>query len=136
VKRYNNNSDKIDELPGKHEKNNLLITYQGKIHDYYATSFEEAYVLSNYDNDILNNVLKSLKTNIYADIVGENKDREMIKTNSYKIQRKLTYSKSEFANELLYELINTDDDKNIPLLPQYILNSLDWLRKRLEGDNK
>jgi len=136
IKRYNNNSDKIDELPGKHEKNNLLITYQGKIHDYYATSFEEAYVLSNYDNDILNNVLKSLKTNIYADIVGENKDREMIKTNSYKIQRKLTYSKSEFANELLYELINTDDDKNIPLLPQYILNSLDWLRKRLEGDNK
>lgn len=111
-------------------KNNLMISTQLKpIQGYFATSFEEAFILTNFENDMLKQVLKKLKPDIYENIIKEG----LIK-NSYKFQMKLANSKSEFANELLYSMIvNESIPKNIrPVLPQYIIDGLEFLCKKLE----
>ena len=93
---------------------------------------EEAYILKNYNNDLLNKVLEELKPQIYGEIVGESKDRNKLKENSYKLQSKLSNSKSDFANELLYQLSIKDDEKEAPNLPEYIENALKWLQEKLK----
>ncbi len=63
IKKYNGGSDRLEEL--RHEKfevENVYIAYQGKIKGYYATSFEEAFILTNYENKILNSVLEKNET--------------------------------------------------------------------------
>ena len=76
------------------------------INGYYATSFEEAFILTNNNNIILNNALKKVKKNIYNGIVGkEDVDLNQLVQQSYKLQNKLSDSKSYFANTLLYEMI-------------------------------
>lgn len=55
------------------------MTYQGEINGYYATSFEEAFILTNYDNEITNELLKELKPNIYKSIVGKKLNMKRIK---------------------------------------------------------
>lgn len=180
IKKYNKDSDCLKDLPKFIEQNNLYLAYQGqKIEGYFATSFEEAYILTNYKNTIVNDVIKKMKPKIYRDILGDNtraclktqfntdfnsfnsrlrfqkaskvsclkqnsvksilnkkfqtRPFESIKNNSYKLQRKLSDSKSEFANELLYKYI-TEEDKELPVLPLYIVNGLEWIFKRLKGE--
>lgn len=99
LKYFNHNKDSIQDLREYIEEDNIIVVYQGKISYYYATSFEEAYILTNYNNDILNATLKKLRRNIYKDIVG-NKEYRNNRKNSYKWQCKLEKSKSDFANEL------------------------------------
>ena len=49
--------------------NNLYITFQGdKIEDVFATSLEESFILTNYDNKILNNTLYGTIRNKYLKI--------------------------------------------------------------------
>ena len=134
IKKYNNNSDKIEGLPDKFEINNIYIAYQAKVEEYYATSFEEAFILRNYNDSLLNKVLKQMKPQIYNDIIGADTNKDKIKNNSYKFQKKLSKSKSDFANELLYQYITESEDITIPTLPDYIVNGLSWLTKKLEGD--
>ncbi|KAB2399535.1 MULTISPECIES: Gabija anti-phage system endonuclease GajA [Bacillus cereus group] len=135
IKKYNGGSDRLEEL--RHEKfevENVYIAYQGKIKGYYATSFEEAFILTNYENKILNSVLEKMKPKIYEDIIGENKNLDNIKGNSYKLQKKLSNNKSDFANELLYKFITETEAPGVPSLPQYIDSGLLWLTKKLEGE--
>jgi predicted ATP-dependent endonuclease of OLD family len=116
--------------------NNIYISTQfERVAGYYATSFEEAYILKNYNNNILNKVLKKLKPQIYKDIVGEPENRNSLKDNSYKLQSKLSNSKSDFANELLYQFSIKDDEEALPVLPEYIQNALNWLKRQL-NDNQ
>ena len=124
----------ISDIPNHIEKNNLYLAYQGKINGYYATSFEEAFILTNYDNALANELLKELKPQIYKSIVGENPEYEKNKENSYKWQRKLEKSKGEFASKLLYKIVNEELEKNLPKLPQYISDGLDWLEEKLGGN--
>lgn len=124
----------ISDIPNHIEKNNLYLAYQGKINGYYATSFEEAFILTNYDNALANELLKELKPQIYMSIVGENPEYEKNKENSYKWQRKLEKSKGEFASKLLYKIVNEELEKNLPKLPQYISDGLDWLEEKLGGN--
>lgn len=124
----------ISAIPNHIEKNNLYLAYQGKINGYYATSFEEAFILTNYDNALANELLKELKPQIYKSIVGENPEHEKNKENSYKWQRKLEKSKGEFASKLLYKIVNEESEENIPTLPQYISDGLDWLEEKLGGN--
>lgn len=135
IKRFNGNSDKIDNMDEKFEVGNIYIAYQGKIDGFYATSFEEAFILTNYKNTLLNKVLKELKPNIYKEIINEDKGFEKIKQNSYRLQRKLSNNKSDFANELLYQYITENEARNLPILPEYIKKGLSWLAKKLEGEN-
>ncbi|APQ61939.1 hypothetical protein PPOLYM_01375 [Paenibacillus polymyxa] len=132
IKKYNNSSDKLVNLPKNFEINNLYLAYQGLIEGYYATSFEEAFILTNYKNPLVNNVLKKMKPEIYQEILGEDTSFDKVKENSYKLQRKLSNNKSDFANELLYKYITSDIEK--PSLPEYIENGFFWLTKKLEGE--
>ncbi|MEA2019669.1 MAG: AAA family ATPase [Campylobacterota bacterium] len=127
-------SDNISNIPTHFEDENLYITFQSQqIESYYATSLEEAYILKNYNNDLLNIVLKKLKPQIYSDIVGEPENRVNLKDNSYKLQSKLSNSKSDFANELLYQLSIKENDE-VPDLPEYIQGAIDWLKVKLTPD--
>lgn len=114
---------------GYKEIENMVITYQKDlIEKNYATSFEEAFILTNSKNDILQKVLRKVKPDIYKEIVLNGG----IILNSYKLQKKLSLSKSDFANTLLYEILVCDNEKNIPRLPNYIEYGLKFLEKKLE----
>lgn len=123
----------ISAIPIHIEKENLYLAYQGETNGYYATSFEEAFILSNYDNALTNELLKEMKPNIYKSIVGENSEYEKNKENSYKWQMKLEKCKGEFASKLLYKIVNEELEEKIPRLPQYITDGLDWIEKKLGG---
>ena len=123
----------ISAIPGYIEQENLYLAYQGKINGYYATSFEEAFILTNYDNAITNELLKELKPNIYKSIVGDKIEYDKNKENSYKWQMKLERCKGEFASKLLYKVVNEEFDEKIPQLPKYISDGLDWIEKKLGG---
>jgi len=132
IKRYKGNEN-IQDISSYFEDDNLYITFQSQqIETYYATSLEEAFILQNYNNELLNKVLKTLKPQIYSDIVGDEENKNNLKNNSYKLQRKLSNSKSDFANELLYQFSIKEDEEELPILPEYITNALDWLKIQLQ----
>lgn len=131
-----NGKDEIENIPVCFKENNLYLTYQGKIEGYYATSFEEAFILTNYNNVIVNDLLKEIKPATYKSIMNGDVDYDKNKENSYKWQVKLGNSKGEFASKLLYKMINEDIDANIPKLPEYIEQGLEWLKNKLNGEGE
>lgn len=132
IVKYNQASD-ISALATDHFiDSNLYIAFQGQtIEDYYATSLEEALIRTNYNNDILNITLYKAKRNIYLSILGDPNDKNNLLQKSYELQRKLSDDKSKFANELLYQLSNEEDDNNLPKLPDYIEDAFQWLKDEL-----
>ena len=134
IVKFNSKDDDISKIKEHFEDGNLYIAFQNNlINGYFATSFEEAFILYNYENDILNKVLKKVKRKTYNEIVGSENRKENLKENSYKLQRELTNSKSDFSNELLYKLIICDDIKDVPNLPEYIQDGLKWLQKTIKS---
>lgn len=137
-------SKKVEEYPDHHISDNIYLSYQLEkisidVTDskkyYYATSFEEAFILQNYENNLLRKVLLGVVGKDYSDIISEKQDDYyLLAMNSFKIQKKLSDSKSAFANSIIYELITSNDIK--PVLPLYILNGLSWLenQKRKPGE--
>ncbi|WP_025821673.1 AAA family ATPase [Shewanella marina] len=108
------------------------VVYQkNKIESYFASSFEEAFILTNYKNTILNKTLKDVKPGIYKAIVGKVGEEEYTNSihKSYEWQQKLSSSKSDFANTLLYNIYSMAEDK--PALPDYIEDGLVWLESNL-----
>ena len=131
ISKYHGKDD-IGDIPTHFEDENLYLTFQSQqIESYYATSLEEAYILKNYDNNLLNKVLKKIKPQIYSGVVGEPEDRNNLKDNSYMLQSKLSNSKSDFANELLYQLSIKEDEEEVPALPEYIENAINWIKGKL-----
>ena len=128
-----NGSDALENISEKIQKQNLYVSYQGKLDQYYPTSFEEALILTNYNNTLLNRSLASVKPRIYAGVIGKAKKVDNLKQNSYKMQAKLSSSKSEFANTLLYNMINKESSEPNIELPKYIQDALDWLQQKLKG---
>lgn len=114
------------------ESNNLFGVFQKEpINGYYATSFEEAFILTNSTNTILNKALLKIKKNIYYEIVGkEDSDLTQLIEHSYKLQNKLSASKSDFASALLYEMI-INEGGAIPDIPSYINDGLNWLKDKI-----
>jgi predicted ATP-dependent endonuclease of OLD family len=51
IKKYNANSDSLEDLPTNLGSDNILVSYQGNINGYYATSFEEAFILTNFEHN-------------------------------------------------------------------------------------
>jgi putative ATP-dependent endonuclease of OLD family len=131
IKQYNKEKELLTKLPSTLIKENLKIAFQGQINGFYATSFEEAFILTNFNNQILQDTIKELKPDIYNSIVGTKSDIEEIKNNSYKLQRKLSGCKSDFANKLLFKYITSDATVELPLLPQYVTEGLTWLSTKL-----
>lgn len=119
----------ISQIPTHIIVDNIYIAYQGKVGYYYATSFEEAFIATNFSNEILNSVLNKLKPQIYKEIVGDPINYNNNKRFSYKWQKKLAEEKSGFANEILYSILVQDE--NIPKLPKYIDDGLNYLGKKI-----
>lgn len=132
IENFHGKSD-LSDIPDHIEKDNIYLAYQGEINGYYATSFEEAFILTNYNNDLLNDLLKEIKPRIYSEITGINNDYKQNIEKSYIWQVKLEKYKGEFASKLLYKIVNEDSEEKIPRLPDYIENGLDWIEKKLEG---
>lgn len=137
--KFNNDNKDISNIKDHFKDGNLYISFQNKLIDgYFATSFEEAFILSNYENSILNTVLNKVKHKIYNDIIGTEKQKENLREQSYKLQNKLSSSKSHFSNEILYELIINNGTDDLPKLPEYIQDGLKCLeeaiKKTLDGE--
>ena len=102
-----------------------------EIEGYFATSLEESLILTNYNNDIINTTIKKIKPKIYKSILTTANDKTKLIQSSYMLQRKLSDSKSDFANELLYQLSINEDETKLPKLPNYIEDALAWLKTEL-----
>lgn len=113
---------------------NICMYSQGKINGYYATSFEEAIVLTNSVDNSVDNIEKKYKKSLikllqhvhpnmkYFKGVDENLD---IAEKSYMYQVKLTDGKSKFSTGIVY--LSVTDDNFILKRPQYIESGLDSL---------
>lgn len=131
----NQNSSLLDGINYFQDENLYFVFQKDSVNGQHPTSLEEAIILENYDNDILNESLKKVKKNIYTEIVGSPEVRTNLISNSYKLQRKIAENndKSEFANELLFRCITADDPSKVPKLPEYIRFGFSWLELKLNG---
>jgi putative ATP-dependent endonuclease of OLD family len=127
-------ADKLDDIEF-FEDDNLYVVFQKEpIQGQYATSLEESLILANYQNDIINDVIKDCKPDIYVNILngGGEELRTNLIHNSYKLQKKLSGSKSNFSNKLLFSLLSSEDGELLPQLPNYLKDGLDWLATKLQ----
>ncbi len=125
-------TEKVENMPPQYTNQRMRCVFQREaINGFYATSFEEAFILTNYSNDILNSALKSVKPQIYANIVGKEGEEEFdnLKDNSFKFQKKLSNSKSGLASTLLFEMITAKSP--LPIIPSYISDGFEWLSIQL-----
>ena len=76
-------------------------------------------------------MLKELKPRIYNQILGAPFDYNNNSSKAYEWQRKLSDTKSEFANLILYKLLV--EDKDIPVLPQYLRDALEYIKNAIKG---
>ena len=114
----------------KKVESNIYLSIQQKIDDYYPTSFEEAIILTNYDTELLQTALEKTKPLIYKEIHKGN--NENIKEKSRLFQHKLSNSKSEFSNRILFELVNIKTADCQFDMPKYIDGGLNELEIMLE----
>lgn len=117
------------EEKNNYEDENICIVFQNKINGFFPTSLEEAYILKNYKNVILNECLRKTVRNTYIKYYKIN-GYDSIKDNSYQFQKALSNKKVKFCSELLFNMINTNEVKKIPQLPNYIEDGLKWLEKK------
>lgn len=117
---------------------NIIVCYQNRIGKFYPTSFEEAFILTNFDNNILNDVLEKIRPGVYEEVMGkEVKNFQNNKEKSYRWQKTLNNSKkTELADTLFYEIIMEEDDNKIPKLPEYIKKGLNELDKLLKENGE
>ena len=115
---------------------NIVVCYQ--IGKFYPTSFEEAFILTNFDNNILNDVLEKIRPGVYEEVMGkEAKNFQNNKEKSYRWQKTLNNSKkTELADTLFYEIIMEEDNNKIPKLPEYIKKGLNELDKLLKENGE
>lgn len=121
----------IENITWPIRSGNISIFFQDRYDSLYRTSFEEAFIAKNKDNNIVNDVLKELKPGIYNQILGTPMDYNNNSSKAYEWQRKLSDIKSEFANSILYKLLVKDRD--IPVLPQYLQDALDYIKNAMKG---
>lgn len=132
---------KITALKDYYVKDNLMIVFQKdgigipkacpKI-TYYATSFEEALILKNYDNNLLLDILLKVINKETLNTLGNPRDVCNIAHNSRLLQKLLSRKKSVFSNNLIFSLVTTEHNK--PELPDYILKGFEWLTLKLKRD--
>ena len=132
------NEDESKQLDGIEyftDENIHVVFQKAPIQEQFATSLEEALILTNYDNAVINSVIKKCKPQIYAGIVnvdGDENTRNLV-NNSFKLQKKLASHKSEFSNELIFECLICEEQER-PQLPSYIIDGFNWLREQLKTE--
>jgi len=120
-------------------QNNVRVSYQiepiefyseGKlVNKFFATSFEEALILENFENLIFKGVLTEVIPSVMDELlVGENPDLSIIFKNSFMLQKSLSESKSKFCNSIIFSLVNSVDNLDSHIkLPKYIKDGIEWL---------
>ncbi|WNX86501.1 AAA family ATPase [Agathobaculum sp. NTUH-O15-33] len=124
-------TDDLKSIPEFLKDDNIYVAYQTKVGRYFPTSFEESYILTNYDNSLLNAILKKLKPKLFKERIKT--DVKNNQKNSYWWQVKLSEDKSQFSNNVLYSLI-VSGEKSLPALPKYISKGLEYIEKSLSED--
>ena len=114
-------------FPLKSAGGSIKVYSQGEIAGYYPTSFEEAMILTNYNDDILVQALHNTKPKVFQKILGDPECRENLRDHSFKCQCKLNDKKSDFAGELLYEVMTHNSETDAIKLPDYISDALDTI---------
>ena len=112
-------------------EDNIDIYSQGKINNNYATSFEEAVILTNSKNN-KTRILELLKE-IHPKLLKEKKEDNLIEW-SYFWQKKLSDSKSKFSNLIVYKSITENDPYITP--PSYIKYALNSLEEYFGEENQ
>ncbi|EPS8832819.1 AAA family ATPase [Vibrio parahaemolyticus] len=129
-------ADKLDDIEYFEDENLYVVFQKDSIESQHASSLEEALILTNYNNDLINNVIEICKPNIYSSIIklGEDPDgsRSNLIDNSYKLQKKLSDSKSDFSNNLIFGLLSLEEGDVLPKLPNYLEHGFTWLEAKLE----
>lgn len=132
-------SEKVNTFPTYFLHENVRVSYQiepveiyyeGILSSkFYATSFEEALILENYNNLIFKEVLKAVIPSLMDELLGgENVDVDVLFKNSYKIQKNLSESKSKFSNSIIYSLVNSPESLEDQIkIPKYIKDGIEWL---------
>jgi predicted ATP-dependent endonuclease of OLD family len=115
----------------KQDKNVYVVT-QEKVGDYYPTSFEESYILSNVNNIILKNTLSSVIPKTFETHKNQLVEKSHMLLNKIGSSNK----KGEFATKLLYNLINAHSSAELPKLPVYIQEALDYVSISLNGSDE
>ena len=134
--KNSNKTISLINIKGYIEKDFLYVVYQkDPIEGQFATSLEEAIILTNHENNLLHNLISSLKPTIYKNITNNGKNKDLLKENSFRLQQSFgnNSGKSEFASKLLYELITSDDTEK-PKLPKYIQDGFSWLENKLRKE--
>ena len=127
---FENLGDK-DEL--SIDYNNITLYSQGKINGYYATSFEEAIILTNAVDKEKEGYKKSLiklLRYVHPKMFKNINENDNIAEKSYMYQVKLSDGKSKFSTGIVY-LSVTDKKFNLKL-PKYIESGLNSLCKYFE----
>ncbi len=134
-KKRKDDADQLDNIDFFKSDNYYIVFQKDPIEGQYATSLEEAFILTNYNNNIVNSAIQKCKPDIYKSVLIKNNEqpRKGLIENSYKLQKKLSDSKSDFSNILLFNLLSIDDDT--PILPNYLNDGLNWLVTKLQPDN-
>lgn len=130
----------IDMLTDKEELivkyKNISVYSQGKINRYYATSFEEAIILTNAKNSEGSHKNKQSLIKLLQFVhpkkkyFGDIDESSEIADKSYMYQAQLSDGKSKFSTGIVY-LSVTDDEFNLKQ-PKYIESGLKLLRDYFE----
>ncbi|MEZ9745284.1 AAA family ATPase [Vibrio splendidus] len=129
-------ADKLDDIDYFEDENIYVVFQKDSIESQHASSLEEALILTNYDNDLINSVIEKCKPKIYRSIISagqaSSESRSNLIDSSYKLQKKLSDSKSDFSNNLIFGLLSLEEDDALPRLPNYLEHGLEWLEAKLE----
>ncbi|MBB1068698.1 AAA family ATPase [Limosilactobacillus sp. RRLNB_1_1] len=126
-------NEKLISIIGQNEgarlldRENISVYCQGKISGNYATSFEEAIILTNAKDKYaqpLIDLLKSVGPRSFKEVSTDDLSGSIIK-NSYRFQRKLADKKSKFISDMIYYFVTKDDFQL--KIPAYIQAGLDEL---------
>ncbi|WP_337025355.1 AAA family ATPase [Pantoea anthophila] len=132
-------SPKVNTFKKCFVKENVRVSYQIEpveiysmetlLGKYYATSFEEALILENYNNPLFKDILKTVIPSVIDDLLGsEDIDETVLFKNSYRLQKNLSESKSKFSNSIIYALVNSPENSEEKIkIPKYIKEGIDWL---------
>lgn len=130
-------ADKLDDIEYFEDDNLFVVFQKDPIEKQYASSLEEALILTNFENIFINDVIRHCKPDIYEGIINEGgqESRTNLISNSYKLQKKLSDSKSKFSNELIFRLLSLEGGDELPNLPKYLEDGLNWLFEKLQTND-
>ena len=127
-------ADRLNDIEYFMDENLYVVFQKDPIQGQYATSFEEALILTNYNNNAINEVLSECKPRIYEEVLK--RESEVAQENlihcSYMLQQKLSDSKSDFSNKLLFKFLSAEEGEGLPQIPNYLESGLTWLASTLQ----